>query len=157
MTGQQKQPDPRVLSAERLDQVDHAAFFNILKTAARIIAETEHVLRDSGYELNAREWDVLAMVVAYGPLRPSELLRKSALTRSAQTISSLLDRLQQRDLIERSPHPTQPQGVHVSASPQGSQTAASLYSTLARRVVLPFNSQYTDEELKTIAVLLGDL
>jgi DNA-binding MarR family transcriptional regulator len=153
----QRQPGPEELSAARLDQIDHTAFFNVLKTAVRIIADTEQILRDSGSGLNAKEWDALAMVVAYGPLRPSELLRTAALTQGPQTLSSLLDRLEQRDLIQRSPHPTKPHGVLVSATDQGSQTAESLYALLARKVVLPFNSQYTDDQLKTIAVLLGEL
>ena len=88
MTTMPNQPpiDTETLSHDLLDQIDLVAFLNLLRAATGIIGDTEKVLRDNDSELTAKEWDVLAFVATDGPLRPSELLRRTALTSSPQTL-----------------------------------------------------------------------
>ena len=155
----QKQPpvDTEVLGPDLLDQIDLVAFMNLLRGATGIISNTEKVLRDNDSELTAKEWDVLAFVSADGPLRPSQLVRRTALTNSPQTLSSLLDRMEAKGVLTRSPHPDDARGVLVTITDKGSHVVDDLFPLLARKVITPFVSQFTDNELKTIAELLSRL
>jgi len=155
----QKQPpiDTEVLGPDLLDQIDLVAFMNLLRGATGIISNTEKVLRDNDSELTAKEWDVLAFVSADGPLRPSQLVRRTALTNSPQTLSSLLDRMEAKGVLTRSPHPDDARGVLVTITDKGSHVVDDLFPLLARKVIAPFVSQFTDNELKTIAELLSRL
>jgi DNA-binding MarR family transcriptional regulator len=155
----QKQPpiDTEVLGPDLLDQIDLVAFMNLLRGGTAIISNTEKVLRDNDSELTAKEWDVLAFVSADGPLRPSQLVRRTALTNSPQTLSSLLDRMEAKGVLTRSPHPDDARGVLVTITDKGSHVVDDLFPLLARKVITPFVSQFTDNELKTIAELLSRL
>jgi DNA-binding MarR family transcriptional regulator len=154
-----KQPpiDTEILSHDLLDQIDLVAFLNLLRAATGIISDTEKVLRDNDSELTAKEWDVLAFVATDGPLRPSELLRRTALTNSPQTLSSLLDRMEAKEVLTRSPHPDDARGVLITITDKGSHTIDELFPLLARKVIAPFTSHFTDNEIKTIAELLSRL
>jgi DNA-binding MarR family transcriptional regulator len=149
--------DTEVLSHDLLDQIDLVAFLNLLRGATDIISDTEKVLRDNDSELTAKEWDVLAFVATDGPLRPSELLRRTALTHSPQTLSSLLDRMEAKEVLTRRPHPDDARGVMVTITDKGSHTTDELFPLLARKVIAPFTSNFTDNEVKTIAELLSRL
>jgi DNA-binding MarR family transcriptional regulator len=154
-----KQPpiDTEALSHDLLDQIDLVAFLNLLRAATGIISGTEKVLRDNDSELTAKEWDVVAFVSTDGPLRPSELLRRTALTNSPQTLSSILDRMEAKEVLTRSPHPDDARGVLITITEKGSHTIDELFPLLARMVIAPFTSQFTDNEVKTIAELLSRL
>ena len=145
------------LSHNLLNQIDLVAFLNLLRGATGIIGDTEKVLRDNDSELTAKEWDVLAFVSTDGPLRPSELLRRTALTHSPQTLSSLLDRMEANGFLTRSPLPGDARGVLITITDEGSHTVDELFPLLARKVIAPFTSHFTDDEVKTIAELLGRL
>lgn len=145
------------LSHNLLDQIDLVAFLNVIRGATQIISDTEKVLRDNDSELTAKEWDVLAFVSTDGPLRPSQLLRRTALTNSPQTLSSLLNRMEANGFLTRSPHPNDARGVLLTITDKGSQTIEDLFPLLARKVITPFTSRFTDDEVKTIAELLSRL
>ena len=145
------------LSDDVLDQIGLVAFLNLLRGATGIIGDTEKVLRDNESDLTAKEWDVLAFVSTDGPLRPSQLLRRTALTNSPQTLSSLLDRMEVRGLLARRPHPEDARGVLVSITDKGSDTIAELFPLLARTVIAPFTAHFTDDEVKAIGELLARL
>ena len=145
------------LSHNLLDQIDLVAFLNVIRGATQIISDTEKVLRDNDSELTAKEWDVLAFVSTDGPLRPSQLLRRTALTNSPQTLSSLLNRMEANGFLTRSPHPNDARGVLLTITDNGSQTIEDLFPLLARKVITPFTSRFTDDEVKTIAELLSRL
>jgi DNA-binding MarR family transcriptional regulator len=147
--------DPESLSRSLLDQVDTVAFLNVMRVATRIISDTDKVLRDNDSELTAKEWDVLAFVSTDGPIRPSQLLRHAALTNSPQTLSSLLDRMEAKGILARSPHPDDARGVLITITDKGSRTVDELFPLLARKAIAPFTSHFTDDEVKTIATLLG--
>ena len=106
--------DTEALSPDLLNQIDLVAFLNLLRGATGIIGDTEKVLRNNDSGLTAKEWDVLAFVSTDGPLRPSELLRRTALTHSPQTLSSLLDRMEAKGVLTRHPHPDDARGVLVT-------------------------------------------
>ena len=154
-----KQPivNTETLSHDLLDQIDLVAFLNLLRGATGIIGDTEKVLRDNGSELTAKEWDVLAFASTDGPLRPSELLRRTALTHSPQTLSSLLDRMEAKGVLTRHPHPDDARGVLITITDKGSRSVEELFPLLARTVIAPFTSHFTDDEVKTIAELLSRL
>jgi DNA-binding MarR family transcriptional regulator len=149
--------DAEALSHDLLDQIDLVAFLNLLRGATGIIGDTEKVLRNNDSELTAKEWDVLAFVATDGPLRPSQLVRRTALTNSPQTLSSLLDRMEAKGVLTRRPHSDDARGVLVAITHKGSHTVDELFPLLARKVIAPFTSHFTDDEVKTIAALLGRL
>ena len=147
----QSSVDREILSHDLLDQIDLVAFFSVLRSAIQIITQTEKVLRDNDSELTAKEWDVLAFVATDGPLRPSQLLRRIALTNSPQTLSSLLDRMEAKGVVTRQAHSEDARGVLVTITDKGSRTVGEIFPLLARKVVAPFTSQFTDNEVKAIA------
>ncbi len=149
--------DREVLTEQLLEEVDTVAFLSVLKAATELTVITERVLRSNSLELSAKEWDILALVAPLGPLRPGELLDRASLTRRAQTLTSVLDRLEERGLIARSPHPDDSRGVLVSITETGSQTVAETFPHLARELLAPFFAHFTDDELETLASLLGRL
>ena len=153
----QSSVDKETLSYDLISQIDAVAFLAVLRGATQIITNTERVLRDSDSELTAKEWDVLSFVSTDGPLRPSQLLRRTALTNSPQTLSSLLDRMEAKGVLTRRPHSDDARGVMVAITDKGSQTVDELFPLLARKVIAPFTSNFTDGEVKTIAELLSRL
>ena len=157
MTDEHMANDRKVLTEQLLDEVNIVAFLSVLKAATELTATTESVLRSADVGLSAKEWDVLALVAALGPLRPGYLLSRASFTRSPQTLTSLLDRLEARGLVARAPHPEDSRGVLVSITETGSQTVTNTFPHLARKLLAPFNAHFTDDELKTIALLLGRL
>lgn len=134
-----------------------AVFLLVLKSARGIIATTERTLREMGFRLTAREWDVLAFVSAYGPIRPSELLRHVVLTGSPQTLSSILDRLQHRQFVSRDTDESDARSVLISITEKGSKAVHDLFPTMALKVIEPFNLHYTAEELSAMRELLERL
>ena len=85
---------PASLDRELYSDPAIRAFLGVLRTASKIVQDTEDELRSAGYAMSTKEWDVLAAVVAFGPARPAEILRRTSMTRRPQTLSSVLDRLQ---------------------------------------------------------------
>lgn len=157
MTDELPADEREILTERLLDEVNAVAFLSVLRAATELTATAERVLRSAEVGLTVKEWDVLALVEALGPLRPSYLLSRASLTRSPQTLSSLLGRLEARGLIARALHQEDARGVLVSITETGSQTVAETFPHLARELLAPFRAHFTDDELKTLALLLGRL
>ena len=100
---------------------------------------------------------MLAFVSAYGPIRPSKLLRHVVLTGNPQTLSSILDRLQQREFVSRKTDHLDARTVLVSITEDGSNAVRIFFPTLIRNVIEPFNLHYTEEELSRMRELLERL
>jgi DNA-binding MarR family transcriptional regulator len=66
------------------------------------VSATESALRDKGFALRALEWDLMAFLEDFGPMRPAELLRRCILTTSPATLSTTLSRLEKRGLVVQS-------------------------------------------------------
>jgi DNA-binding MarR family transcriptional regulator len=137
-----------------MESPELSAFLNTLRSATKVIGSTDQLLRDTASGMTTREWDVLAFAGAYGPVRPSELLRLAVLTHSAQTLSSTIDRLEERGFVSRRDHPSDRRAVLVELTDEGRQVVADLFPVVARNVIQPFSTRYTDEELATLAGLL---
>ncbi len=147
--------NPDVLSQARLAQLDLAAFLTLVSAATEVTAESDDVLRDAEAGITIKDWDVLALIHAMGPSRPSQVLRRVALTSRPQTLSSIIARLERRGLISRTPHPNDPRGVLVEVTPDGVAMVDKVFPFIARRVVRPFATHYTDDEIKTLFALLS--
>ena len=149
--------DGEALTEPFLEEVNTMALLSVLRAATELTVATERVLDSVGVGLSAKEWDVLALVAPLGPLRPGELLDRASLTRSAQTLTSVVDRLEARGLITRSRHPEDSRGVLVSSTEAGDQVVADTFPHLARQLRESFSAHFADDELKTLASLLGRL
>lgn len=147
---------PQELSASLLDT--HAkVFLNLINISTGITTDAEKLLRDAGVGISLKEWDTLAGTVAYGPIRPSELLRKVVLTGTPQTLSGVIDRLEGKGLVVRSPSPDSTRAVLVSATAQGIDLANEVFPVIDRKLITPFNLHFSDEEHQLLGTLLDRL
>ena len=147
--------NPQRLSEDRLAQADLDAFLTMLKAATEVTSDTDDLLRQSGAGISARDWDVLALIQAMGPSRPSQVLRRVALTNRPQTLSSIIGRLERLGLVVRRPHPEDSRGVLVEATPEGAALVDRAFPLIDRRVIRQFAAHYTDAEITTLATLLS--
>ena len=136
---------------------DHAAFFKLLRAATEIVMSGDRVLRNVDSDLTIKEFDILAYVGAFGPIRPVDLAKRTALTGSPQTLSSALNRLEQRDLVLRSPNEDDVRSVEVSITNQGLEQLHTLFPVLSKKLIEPFDIHYTDEEIAELGRLLQRL
>ena len=127
----------------------------LLHAATRTIRTTEAVLRDQGITLRASEWDVLAFLHDLGPMRPSLLIRKCALTASPATLSTLLTRLEKRGLIRKTPDETDTRSILVEVTTEGQDLIAKAWPAIAVKVVAPFNAHFTEQERLTLFEMLS--
>ncbi|MGI9666765.1 MAG: MarR family winged helix-turn-helix transcriptional regulator [Acidimicrobiia bacterium] len=146
---------PAEPSAGLLDSDELSAFLGTLRTATSIMGSTEGVLRELDAGITTREFDALVFIVAFGPLRPSELLRRVVLTHNAQTLSSVLDRLEASSLALREPHTEDARAVLIDATDAGRDLIASTFPMVYRRVIVPMTSEYSASELGSLSELLG--
>ena len=143
-----------VLNETRFEGDDLRALFAVLASATRIVADGDAVLRREGADFRLVEFDVLAFVYVAGSMRPSEILRRASLSASPPTIHNVITRLEKRGLVERAPHPEDGRGVLVAITDDGRDAVERTYPLIEQQVVNRFASQYSAEELVTIAGLL---
>ena len=127
----------------------------VLQAAMGSIAATESALRNKGFGLRAAEWDLMAFLEDFGPMRPSELLRLCILTTSPATLSTILSRLESRGLVVRVPDETDSRSVIVDVTSEGRQLVSEIWPVLSVKIVAPFNAHFTDEERDTLLELLS--
>jgi DNA-binding MarR family transcriptional regulator len=128
-----------------------AAMLGTCRAATTIMDNLETVLRHSGTGLHANDADALAFLVAEGPMRPSELIRLTALTRSPATLHKILNRLEVDGYVTRSRHPTDSRGVIFTATDKGKASIMSLWPAIERRVIQDFERHFSSEELAQLA------
>lgn len=148
--------NPRDLSQELLETFA-STFLLLLRTAFESIETLEHLLRDSQSELKPAEWDVLAIIAVYGPARPADILRLDVLTRKQQTLSSIIKRLEARELIVRSEDGTDSRSVNLTITAKGERLVGLLFPVIASKLIEPFNANFTDQELEVLGGLLTRL
>lgn len=73
------------------------------------------------FDLRKVEFSLLMLLLANGPLTPSQLAR--TLTLGAPTLSMLLDRLQARTLLRRERNPRDGRSQHIVLTPKGRRLA----------------------------------
>ncbi len=95
-------------------------------------------LRDEGFALRAPEWDLMAFVEDFGPMRPADLLRLCILTTNPATLSTILSRLERRGLVVRVPDETDARSVIVDGrSPTGQRDLARAVGEDRRAIQRP--------------------
>ncbi|MEM6907821.1 MAG: MarR family transcriptional regulator [Pseudomonadota bacterium] len=120
----------------------HAAIDQLDETAARAISVSRNDLR-------------CINLLENGPRSPSELAEALGLTRGSMT--TLLDRLETRDYVERVAHPTDRRGLLIKLKPKVFRELASVYKPVGSSLVAlanEYGSAVTEvlaQQLETIA------
>ena len=141
--------------SRRFERLDVTALLSMVKAATTIENQLEAVLRESGSDMRANEWDALILLGAYGPMRPSELLRHTALSVSPGTLHAILGRLEDRGFIARTPHPNHRRGVIHGITAEGLAAIEDLWPAVERHIVHRFAGHFSDDELRNLRDL-GD-
>jgi DNA-binding MarR family transcriptional regulator len=157
MSSKQADVNPQEDISPEILEGSAKAFLGLLRAATDMVFATEKLLRENEFGVNAREWDVLAFTVAYGPLRPSELLRHTVTVSTAQTLSSVLGRLERRDLIIRFPDDSDSRSVLAAVTPTGRQLVDEAFPIVYRKLIGSFNSQFDADEVALLGSLLERL
>lgn len=105
------------------------------------------------YGLTPQQGQLLCVLMAQ-PYRMRELGGVLRLAKSSLT--ELVDRTAQRDLVQRSPDPDDRRAVQVALTPQGSELAEAFYTEACRRIdLLPAGLDGAERD--ALAGLLGKL
>ena len=134
-----------------LDGPGARAFLGMLSVATESATHIDVVLRKAGTAIKATDWDLLALIAIVGPLRPSELVGRSSLSGNPTTVSTILDRLEKKGYVVRKPHDTDPRGVVVHLTAAGQELFDEVFTPIVNKVVRPFELNFTDGELETLA------
>lgn len=143
-----------VLNEIRFEGKDLRGMLTVLATATRLVADGDAVLRRQGAGLRLVEFDVLAFVYVEGSSRPSDILRRAALSASPASMHNVISRLERRGLVERRPHPDDARGVLVAITDEGRATVERTFPLIEQQVINRFGSQYSAEELDAMVELL---
>ena len=127
------------------------AFLGMLRVATESATRIDVALRRTGTGIKASDWDLLALIAIIGPLRPSELVARSSLSGNPTTVSTILDRLEKKGFVVRKPHDTDPRGVVVHLTAAGQELFDEVFAPIVNKVVRPFELNFTDDELETLA------
>ena len=103
--------------------------------------------------LNATDTKALDLIMEHGPLSPSDLARATGLTTAA--VTTVLDRLEAKQLVARSPDPHDRRRLRVSAEPQASAALAVHLGPFLRALTERL-AGYSDDELRAIARYLDE-
>ena len=143
------QEDPAV-SDYTLDSPGLGAFLGTLRVATDLTTRADAELRNLGAGIKASDWDILALLVMVGPLRPSELVKRSSLSGNPTTVSTILGRLEDRGDVERRPLDDDPRGVVVHVTEDGRDLFERVFPVLITKLVGPYALHFTDDELETL-------
>ncbi|TDD26691.1 MarR family transcriptional regulator [Kribbella turkmenica] len=101
------------------------------------LVQAMHVLQDLYAEtsrplgLTPQQAHLLRVLLA-GPLGMTELSRILSIERSSLT--SMVDRLERRDLVTRIPHPTDRRACHINLTPVGRTLANEAHTAFTTRI-----------------------
>ncbi|WP_433162574.1 MarR family winged helix-turn-helix transcriptional regulator [Kribbella sp. CA-247076] len=101
------------------------------------LVQAMHVLQDLYAEtsrplgLTPQQAHLLCVLLA-GPLGMTELSRILSIERSSLT--SMVDRLERRDLVARIPHPTDRRACHINLTPAGLSLADEAHDAFTTRI-----------------------
>jgi DNA-binding MarR family transcriptional regulator len=89
---------------------------NLLRTADRLLAELNRRRRPVA-DLSATAWEILAVIDGAGePLAPGVIAERLLVT--SGTMTALLDTLERRGLIRRTPHPADRRKLLIDVTPE---------------------------------------
>ena len=134
-----------------LDGPGARAFLGTLRVATESATRIDVVLRGLGAAIKASDWDLLALIAIAGPQRPSELVARSSLSGNPTTVSTILNRLEKNEYVVRKAHDTDPRGVVVHLTAAGQELFDEVFIPIVNKVVRPFELNFTDDELETLA------
>lgn len=110
--------------------LDNTVGFHIARASVVAYdAFDEHI--GQPHDLRKVDFSLLMLLATHGQLAPKRLVRLLSL--SAPKLSMVLDRIQARGLIERTPDPSDRRSVQVTLTPAGLRLAKSL-EPVARRM-----------------------
>jgi DNA-binding MarR family transcriptional regulator len=134
-------PDANVLATE--------AAMNTLRTADMLFDQIGRLLRPLG--VSAAGGLVLGVLRDHGPLPPSGLGERLIVTRA--TVTGLLDSLERRGFVHRSPNPSDRRSLLVEITPAGLAVLQEL-RTLVHRSEKAWLGALSDEDLRVYVGLL---
>lgn len=104
--------------------------------------------------LNATDVKGLDLVMEHGPMTPGELARATGL--SGPAVTAMLDRLESRGMVVRSPDPGDRRRVRVSSVPSALEEMGSYLVPFLHELAVRLEEQYDDQELAAIARFLRE-
>jgi DNA-binding MarR family transcriptional regulator len=134
-------PDANVLATE--------AVMNTIRTADMLFDRIGRLLRPLG--VSAAGGLVLGLLRDRGPLSPSELGERLIVTRA--TVTGVVDSLERRGLVRRTPNPADRRSLLVELTPEGG-AAVTAVRTLIHRHEKGWMSALSDAELGAYIGLL---
>lgn len=134
-------PDANVRATE--------AVMNTMKTADLLFDRIGRLLRP--LNVSAAGGLVLGLLRDRGPMSPSELGERLIVTRA--TVTGLVDSLQRRGFVTRSPNPSDRRGLVVEITPEGLVVLKQVRSLIHEHET-SWMSVFTDAELGTYIDLL---
>jgi DNA-binding MarR family transcriptional regulator len=129
-------PDANVLATE--------AVMNTIRTADMLFDRIGRLLRPLG--VSAAGGLVLGLLRDNGPLAPSEIGERLIVTRA--TVTGVVDSLERRGLVVRTPHPADRRSLLVEVTPEGLAVVAQV-RTLIHRSEKEWMRALSDDELRT--------
>ncbi|UCH26077.1 MAG: MarR family transcriptional regulator [Trueperaceae bacterium] len=109
-------------------------------------------LRERDLDLTATQSEVLEILYEGGAMSQSELGERLVCTKG--NISRLLDRMEAKRLIRRSPTPTDRRRTQVTLTSDGQQCIEEAFEII-RDSLEPIRTLYSNRELRQLAELLG--
>lgn len=134
-------PDASVLATE--------AVMNTIRTADLLFDQIGRLLRPLG--VSSAGGLVLGQLRDRGPMSPSEIGERLIVTRA--TVTGVLDSLERRGYVRRTPNPTDRRGVIVELTAEGVETVAAVRTLIHRHEKL-WMSILSDGELEAYIGLL---
>jgi DNA-binding MarR family transcriptional regulator len=134
-------PDASILATE--------AVMNTIRTADLLFDQIGRLLRPLG--VSAAGGLVLGILRDRGPMPPSELGERLIVTRA--TVTGVVDSLERRGFVRRSPNPADRRSLLVEITPEGSAVLREL-RTLVHRNEKAWLSSVSDADLRTYIELL---
>jgi DNA-binding MarR family transcriptional regulator len=132
------------MSSEREDLVAELLLRSQLLSTETVMFHTA-IAEQGG--LSTVESKVLDYVTRLGPLTPKELAGYSGL--APASITALVDRLERKGVVNRTPHPGDRRKVLVRIDPVSVERSAPLWDHIVEKT-RALADEYTDEQLQTV-------
>jgi MarR family 2-MHQ and catechol resistance regulon transcriptional repressor len=123
-------------------------FVKLMRAAGSVSDNVHQHLRQ--YHLTPSQFGVLEALYHLGPLRPYDIAKK--VLKSPGNMVTVLDNLEKRGLVRRTPHPDDRRFLTIRLTEEGRDLISKIFPTHAD-VIAERMSVLSEEEL----ILLGDL
>lgn len=143
--------EPNSPRSSRFDSLEQEAYLNLWRTYDRLKRLEDELF--SRHELTAQQYNALRLLDAAHPQRVATLSIGSRLISRAPDITRMLDRLEERELIDRARQQGDRRTVSVGITPVGRQ----LLAQLSEEVRACHEEQFghlSEDELQTLVDLL---